>query len=129
MIRVTVSHGRVVASELDLGTVVVDSPYVEVTRTIVNANADAAPSGGIGRSLARLMREVGLRNVISQETFIHVPLPVIRIAASAQVEKCVLDGRISEAAAANWWTHLEKADAIGELQFGAIVFTAAGEKT
>jgi ubiquinone/menaquinone biosynthesis C-methylase UbiE len=128
MLRVAASKGRVVTSELDLATIFADSPYTEVARTIIETNADTAQSGRVGRSLARLMREAGLRNVISQETVVHAPLALIRIAFAGHIDKCVREGRITGDDSARWWQHLEQADAAAELNFGGVVFTAAGEK-
>jgi ubiquinone/menaquinone biosynthesis C-methylase UbiE len=129
MIRVAASKGRVVASELDLGTAFLDSPYVEVTQTIYKALADGAQNGRFGRTLARQMREAGLKNVISQETIIHIPrLAMLRMAISGPLNDCVREERISAHDAERWMQHLEQANSIGELHAGGIVFTAAGEK-
>jgi ubiquinone/menaquinone biosynthesis C-methylase UbiE len=129
MIRVVCSRGRVVASELDLGTAFLDSPYVEVTQTIYKALADGAQNGRFGRTLARQMREAGLKNVISKETIIHTPgLAMLRMGISGPLDSCVREGRISADDAQRWMEHLEQADSIGELHPGGIVFTAAGEK-
>jgi hypothetical protein len=58
---VTRSEGRIVALEVDTETRFIDSPYVQLTRTIFSSFADATPSGQIGRALPRLMRAAGMR--------------------------------------------------------------------
>jgi hypothetical protein len=99
-----------------------------VTQTIYKAIADGAPNSRFGRTLARQMREAGLKNVMSQETIIHIPLLVLRMAISGPLNDCVSEGRLTADDAERWMQHLEQADSIRELHAGAIVFTAAGEK-
>jgi ubiquinone/menaquinone biosynthesis C-methylase UbiE len=128
MIRVVRSGGRVVASEPDVETLFFDSPYVELTRRIVASLADAGASGRIGRSLPRLMREFGLKDVTCQATVTHPSFKIARIAWDGSVDTYVEQGLISAKDAERWWQQLEEADSAGDFYCGAIVFTAAGEK-
>jgi hypothetical protein len=101
---------------------------VELTRKIVASYADAAPGGRIGRSLSRLMRESGLKDVTCQATVTHPSFKMLRIGWEGSVGKCVQQGLISAKDAERWWQQLEEADTAGEFHCGAIVFTAAGDK-
>jgi hypothetical protein len=127
--RTIVDRRKQIRSELDLGTAFLDSPYVEVTQTIYMALADGAQNGRFGRTLARQMREAGLKNVISQETIIYLSgMAMMRMAISGPLNDCVREGRITADDAERWMQHLEQADSIGELHVGGTVFNAAGEK-
>jgi len=103
-------------------------PTVELTRRFVASFADVTPSARLGRSLARLMREAGLQNVIGQATVIQVPFGMVRIGFEGHVDKCVQQRLISPQDAERWWQHLKESDSAGEFHCGAIVFTATGEK-
>jgi ubiquinone/menaquinone biosynthesis C-methylase UbiE len=128
MIRVVRSGGRVVASEVDPETSFGDSPNVELMRRLVTSFADANPSPRIGRSLARMMRQSGLQNVKSSATVINLPFGMVRFAVGGHMDKCIQQGLISAQDAAGWWQQLEETNAAGEFHWGAIVFTAIGEK-
>jgi ubiquinone/menaquinone biosynthesis C-methylase UbiE len=95
MIRVVRSGGRIIASELDQETIFYDSPQVEVMRRLVTSLADATPSPWVGRSVIRLMRQVGLQNLRSQATMLNIPFSMIRIGLGGHVDKCVQQGVIS----------------------------------
>jgi SAM-dependent methyltransferase len=58
--RVVRVGGRVVVTEPDWGSAVVDAPDESVTRTILAARCDRFASGRIGRQLPRHLRRAGL---------------------------------------------------------------------
>jgi ubiquinone/menaquinone biosynthesis C-methylase UbiE len=126
MIRVVRPGGRVVASEPDTATRFVDSPYVALTNTIFASFADATPSGRIGRALARLMRESGLRDVTCHATVVRAPLAFFRVLQEGHANNCVQQGLVAKKDVERWWEQLEEADAAGDFHYGVIVFTAAG---
>ena len=106
----------------------VDSPHIELMRRLVTSLADATPSPRVGRSLAGLMRQAGLENINRHAVVINVPLSMARIAFGGHVDKCVQQGLLSASAGAQWWQQLEEANATGDFYWGAVVFTAIGEK-
>jgi len=129
MIRVVRSGGCVIASELDAETFFIDTPHAELTRRLFTSFADAAASPRVGRSLARLMRQSGLKNVKSQAAAINsMPFNMARIGFGGHVDKCVQEGLLSTSDADRWWQALEEANGVGEFHGGAIVFTVAGDK-
>jgi ubiquinone/menaquinone biosynthesis C-methylase UbiE len=95
LIRVARSGGRSVASELDTEMRFIDSPYVQLTRTIFSSFADATPSGRIGRALLRLMRDAGLHNVTCQATVVRADLIFFRILQEGHLNNCIQQGLIS----------------------------------
>lgn len=71
MARVTRSGGKVVASEPDWGTLLVDMPDRNTTRKIVNWWCDHIRNGWIGRQLPSLFKEAGLKEIdIYPRTFV-----------------------------------------------------------
>jgi len=63
MRRVTRSGGRVVVSDLDFDTIVIDHPDPPLARRITGAMADGLAQGRIGRRLPGLFRQAGLLDV------------------------------------------------------------------
>lgn len=128
MIRVARNGGHIVASEVDTETRFIDSPYVQLTRTIFSSFADATPSGRIGRALPRLMREAGLHDLTCQTTVVRADFVFFRILQEGHLNNCIQQGIISTKDADRWWQQIEKADASGNFHYGVIAFTAAGTK-
>ena len=65
MVRVVKPGGRVVVLDSDNDTLFVDSPYPEVTRTVVHAMTDSESNGSIGRRLPALFRQQRLAEIES----------------------------------------------------------------
>jgi ubiquinone/menaquinone biosynthesis C-methylase UbiE len=63
MARVLRPGGTLVAFDNDWETLTVDSDDRKVTRIVLNAWCDRFPSGWIGRKIARLLEDAGLRDV------------------------------------------------------------------
>ena len=122
MVRVTSPGGRVVASEPDWGTLIVDAPDRAVSRHVLNACSDAIPNGWIGRRLPGLLKDTGLTDVVvvqrgatftSLETFDY--LFRLRDAVTTVREAGVLTASDAEA----WLAGLEEADRRGRF-FGSL---------
>jgi ubiquinone/menaquinone biosynthesis C-methylase UbiE len=64
LVRVVRVGGRVVVSDPDWGTLVIDAADRELTRRIVAFRSDQLRSGWIGRQLARLAKQCGLTDLI-----------------------------------------------------------------
>ena len=127
-IRVVRSGGRIIISELDHDTVFIDTPQFELTRRLLTSLSDSTASPRVGRTLARLMREAGLQNVMIEATVLNVPFQMARFAFGGHVDRCVQQELVSLQDAERWWQQLEKADGAGNYYGGAIVFTATGER-
>ena len=128
MVRVARSSGRVVVSELDLGTQFLDSRNQQTTQKVLRSFADRTVSGRIGRALPRLLGEAGLSDIEC------VPL-VIR--TNLQFFQRIIGGHLGNPEIAKefgageldvWWIDLAAADAAGCFNYGVTVLTASGRK-
>lgn len=129
--RVTTPGGRVVVTEPDWETAVVDAPDEDVTRRIAAAHCDRFRSGRVGRQLPRLLHGAGLEPVAA------VPhTAVLRHLAEADAV-CLLRTSATYAAAAGvlspteagaWIAALEAAERAGHFFATVTLFTAVGRK-
>jgi SAM-dependent methyltransferase len=129
--RVTKPGGRVVVTEPDWETAVVDAPDADVTRRIAAVRCDRFRSGRIGRQLPRLLHGAGLDPVaVVPHTAVLRRFaeadPVCLLRASAT--HAATRGVISPAEAGAWITALEAADRDGHFFAAVTLFTAAGRK-
>jgi SAM-dependent methyltransferase len=133
MRRVTRPGGRVVLTEPDWDTLVIDLPdHVALARRVRAAWTDhGGRHGRIGRELPRLFREVGLADI--DVTPMAVYLTDYRVAN----EGCSLEhaaelarsaGVVSEAEAAALVDALRRLAASGHFWCAAMVFTVAGRR-
>jgi SAM-dependent methyltransferase len=129
--RVTAAGGRVVLTEPDWETAVVDAPDAAVTRRIARVRCDRFPSGRVGRQLPRLLHGAGLAPVaVVPHTATLRRLaeadPVCLLRASAAHATEV--GAISSGEVADWLAALEAADRAGHFFATVTLLTAAGRK-
>jgi SAM-dependent methyltransferase len=131
LVRVARPGARVVVSEPDWETLVVDAPDRAATRRILNARCDRMRHGWIGRRLPGLFLASGLRGVEVEATSL-----VVRDLATAErlvtleasAARARDDGLISEAAAGAWVASLRAADAAGRFFAAGTLFIVAGER-
>lgn len=64
LIRVTRPGGRIVVSDPDWGTLIVDAADREVTRRLLNFRCDTFANGWMGRRLPTLFSECGLQDIV-----------------------------------------------------------------
>ena len=129
--RVTRPGGRVVLSEPDWETLVIDAPDRLLTRRLLNSFCDGFRHGWIGRRLPGLLRGAGLVEIVAQgraATFsdfrVFERLFDLRQAVASAEDA----GIVSAAEAAGWLAHLEEADRAGRF-FGALTgLLASGQK-
>ena len=130
--RVVRPGGRVVASDPDYDTFVIDHPDQELTRRFLAFFATgAARNGGVGRRLCALFLDRGLVDVAV------APIPVLltdlRLAQDVlwigpTLERAQAAGAISPAAAGAWLADLEAASRAGRFFAAGFGFTVAGRK-
>ncbi len=119
MIRTLRPGGRIVVSEPDWGTLVVDSPDDRaLTRQILNYWADTRNSGWVGRQLPALFQKGGLTKIEVQAISIsgvvrkyNWELDFIALVKSAQGARD--DGLISDVEADNWLNNLKETEQAG----------------
>lgn len=63
LIRVTKPNGKLLIVEPDHETVVIDTPYKDVTRRFLSFRSDSLQQGGISHQLYGLFKEYGLKDV------------------------------------------------------------------
>jgi ubiquinone/menaquinone biosynthesis C-methylase UbiE len=128
MVRVTRPGGVVVLSEMDAGTIFLNSSDTALTRRLVTGFADALPSPAAGRRLHRYLMEAGLEDVRCATTVILNPVSFLRLLFGARLEGMVAAGEASATDVALFWAELEQGEREGWLCSGGVCFTAAGRK-
>lgn len=116
MVRVTRPGGRIVVTESDLGSAVVDAPDTELTRTLLATAAEAVPGGWIGRRLKRLFAQSGLHGI--EVRIFNAPSTNLgewtrRMGIGPAAERAVALGRADALAVDAWRTELQARDAAG----------------
>ncbi len=131
MIRVTRRGGRIVVSDPDWGTFIVNSPDRDLTHRIVGFACDATTDGWMGRQLPGLFREVGL-----QEVQVRSSLVVIEEYDTAKevlgiewlARGAAQAGVITPGEAERWLRGLQEDHAAGRFICGLGGFAASGIK-
>jgi ubiquinone/menaquinone biosynthesis C-methylase UbiE len=125
LVRVARPGARLVVSEPDWGTLVVDAPDRALTRAILDAHCDGHRSGWVGRRLYGLFKEAGLAEVAVAP--LAAPLTDYALAtdllALEQVpERARAAGAVTAAEAAAWLDSLAAAHRAGRF-FGTVTLS------
>jgi ubiquinone/menaquinone biosynthesis C-methylase UbiE len=128
LVRVVKPTGRIVVLDSDNDTLFVDTPYAEITRTIVHCLADAECNGAIGRRLPRLFQEQGLAEVEVWTSVALLDYEVTRLLLEGIVARAEQAGRLTPDDAGRWWSSLREARAAGTLTAGKTLFVVAGTR-
>jgi SAM-dependent methyltransferase len=128
--RVVRPGGRVVVSEPDFDTFVIDHPNRGLTRRLLTVFATgAARNGGLGRHLYALFGEHGFTDIRVES----VPVLVTDLAQAQDImwigptlERAQATGALSAAEAREWLAHLEAADRAGRFFAAGFGFTVGG---
>jgi ubiquinone/menaquinone biosynthesis C-methylase UbiE len=128
LVRVVRPGGRVVVLDSDNDTLFIDSPYAEVTRTVVHSLTDGEYNGAIGRRLPRLFREQGLAEVEVWTDVVLIDFEMTRLLLEGIVAQATQAGSLTSDEAAQWWGSLRKADAAGTYTAGKTLFVVSGHK-
>jgi hypothetical protein len=129
MVRVARHGGRVVVSEPDRGTLVVDAPAHVVTRRLVEHHNQEITQPWIGRGLRRLFRQLGLMDVVlAAHTIIFERLDVADAVFNLRetAQRASARSVVSVAEATGWLEYLENADQAGHFLAAATLFTVGG---
>ena len=129
MARVTRPGGRVVVSDTDYDSLVVEAPDLALTRTILTHHTERMESGRIGRRLPGLFLDAGLAS-LTVEPYAAVATDydeeVLKLRDKA--ERAAKAGAIAPADAARWVESLVAADRAGRFVCAQIVLTVVGLK-
>src|SRR5215813_13385733 len=132
MVRVARPGGRIVVSDPDFGTLIVDTADRELTRKLENFPADhMARNGWIGRRLWALFHDANLTDIAITAnagvvTDYVVAVQVLRLREAAERAQEV--GIVSAAEAAQWLGQLEEAGQTGRFFASLTHFCVSGRK-
>jgi SAM-dependent methyltransferase len=131
MARVTRPGGRIVVTEADLGSAIVDAPDPELTRTLLATAAEAVPSGWIGRRLRGLFIDAGLIDV--EVRMFGAPSTnfgewVRRMGLAPAVQRAAALGRAPAAASSAWLAELAARDLAGRFFAASTFFMASATR-
>jgi SAM-dependent methyltransferase len=129
MVRVTRPGGRVVVSDTDYDTLVVEAVDLELTRRILAHHADRMESGRIGRKLPGLFLDAGLRSIaVTPYAAVATEYDEDVLKLCDKAERAAAGGVIGAADARRWVESLIEADRSGRFVCGQIVLTVGGRR-
>ena len=128
MVRVVRPGGRVVVSELDLGTQFLDSRNPLTTQKVLSTFADRTASGRIGRALPRLLGEAGLSDIECAPRVIRTNLKFFERIVGGHLGNPDVANQFDKVDLDTWWQDLAAADAAGCFNYGVTVLTVSGRK-
>jgi SAM-dependent methyltransferase len=127
LVRLARPGARVVVSEPDWETLVVDAPDQAFTRVVLNARADWPRHGWIGRRLFGLCKDAGLGDV----AVVLAPLVVTDYALADRLfdlRGSAARAQTTGAAAADWLDRLEQASGAQRFFSAVTIFVSSGRK-
>ena len=126
--RVTRPGGLVVVSDLDAGTLFVNSSHVELATSLtLGLTADLA-NGWMGRRLHRMFVEAGLEDVRCVTNVVQNSVAFSRIVLAGRLKLMLASGQTTEREVAAFWAELEQGEREGWLCSGIVIFTVVGRK-
>jgi len=129
MVRVSRPGARVVVSDVDYDTLIVDGPPPALTRRIAAHHSDRMPSGTVGRRLPALFRAAGLAAVeLFADTAVVTTWDDAVVHLREKAEAARDAGVVSAAEATRWLAAVQEADAASRFLCAVTVFTARGRK-
>lgn len=132
IMRVIHPGGRIVITEPDWGTLIVDNlKDKETTRAIINNQCDFIRNGWIGRQLPILFKEVGfkdIRVIPHTLTFTDFNITDEIFSFSKAAERVVKSNRISTEDAQKWVRNLHIAHQEGSFFSSITLFSVCGVK-
>jgi ubiquinone/menaquinone biosynthesis C-methylase UbiE len=128
LVRVTKPGGLVVASDLDGGTIFLNSSDTALARGLVTAVTDGLANGWIGRRLHRYFVEAGLEDVRCLTTVIHNSVSFMRRVFAVPLQQLTAAGHTTGEATARFWAELDEGERAGWLCSGIVCFTVTGRK-
>jgi ubiquinone/menaquinone biosynthesis C-methylase UbiE len=128
MARVLRPGGRLVASELDHELRFIDSRLSEINRKVQAAWAASNPQPCLGRQLARLFADHGLRNAKSVARVLKPPHQFFVRVNEGFLSAAVARGELIQTEVDAWFADLAELAEAGMFTNGIVAFTVGGEK-
>lgn len=128
MVRVARPGGIVLVSDVDAGTIFVNSSNEELATGLALGLTDSISNGRLGRRLHRHFIEAGLDDVRCVTSVIQNNVALMRVVFANQLHHMVAAGQTSAEDVADFWAELEEGERAGWLCSGVICFTVVGHK-
>lgn len=130
LVRVTRPGGRIVVTDYDFETLIVDYPDFHFTRKLLNYASDRRGVGGrIGRSLPRLFSASGLKNVRARPFATKIEYPLALEFFGENLARAVFkDGIATHQELELWLSYLANAEKDGSFFACLTGFVVAGER-
>jgi ubiquinone/menaquinone biosynthesis C-methylase UbiE len=127
--RVTRSGGRIVVSDTDYDSLVVEAPDVQLTGRILAHHTARMESGRIGRQLPGLLRDAGLEGVrVTPYAAVATEYDEEVLKLRDKAERAAQAGVLTADDAARWIDSLVAAAQSGRFVCAQIVLTVSGTK-
>jgi len=128
MTRVLRPDGRLVLFELDWDTLAIDGADHALTRRIVRSYSDGVANGCVGRTLPRLLRDAGLRDVATIPHAVEIPFDFFGWVLSGHLDAALTAGSFTPEELISWWDEIDAAHAHGCFYAAILGFVVAGTK-
>jgi len=128
MVRVTRPGGLVVVSDLDGGTIFVNSSNEQLTRGLIRGLTDDLANGWVGRRLQRYLVDAGLEDVHCISQVIQNSVAFMRIVFASRLGAMVDAGETTADEVMGFWAELEQGEREGWLCSGVVCFNLVGRK-
>jgi ubiquinone/menaquinone biosynthesis C-methylase UbiE len=128
LIRVTRVGGQVGAFELDLDTLVVDSPDRDTTRALVRSLSDEIRHGWIGRQLPRMFKERGMTDVRVTPHTVFFHYEFLQLLVGGHLTHLQEAGVLLPEEVMRWWASVREAQQADAFLAAVTGFIVAGTK-
>lgn len=129
IVRVTRSGGRVVVSDTDYDSLIVEAPDVALTGRILAHHTERMECGRVGRVLPGLLQDAGLWSVrVAPYAAVATDYDEEVLKLRDKAERAAHAGAVTSADAARWVESLVEAARAGRFVCAQIVLTVSGTK-
>ena len=129
MVRVMRPGGRVVVSDTDYDTLVVEAPDIDLTRRILAHHTERMECGRVGRRLPGLFLGAGLASIdVSPYAAVATGYDEDVLKLRDKADRAAAAGVIDPADASRWIESLVDADRAGRFVCAQIVLTVSGRR-
>lgn len=128
MVRVTKPGGRLVASDIDGGTIFFNSANTSLAELLALRLSHGLAQGWMGRRQQRYLIEAGLVDVRLVPNVIMNSVAFMRIICGGLLGAMIAEGAVTEDDVVAFWAELDRGEREGWLCSGVTCFTVTGTK-
>lgn len=128
LVRVTKPGGLVVMSDIDGGTLFLNSMNTPLAETIARRMTDSLAHGWMGRRQQRYLVENGLEDVRVVPTVILNSVAFMHTTCDGLLRAMIADGTTTADAVDDFWAELDRGEREGWLCSGVVCFSVVGRK-